>query len=91
MFPAEKEGEWEPYKIKEKKIPLGGDGDTEMGGTGNEELNEPIYEEDPDSDEGAVYPLVGTFMCQNSSPRQMHADENFRGAHREYAVFPCTA
>lgn len=58
MFPAEKEGEWEPYKINEKKKPAGGDGDIEMGGTGNDESNEPIYEEDPDSDEGAVYPLV---------------------------------
>ncbi|KAI9721009.1 MAG: hypothetical protein M1812_002488 [Candelaria pacifica] len=81
MFPAEKRGEWEPYKVREKKADKkpesngvnGSDErarlDTEMGDAttngarlnGNSNPNEPdeeqSYEEDPLSDEGAVYPM----------------------------------
>lgn len=88
MFPAEKEGEWEPYKIREKKKPVSGDGDVEMGGTA--ESNEPVYEEDLDSDEGAVYPLVGMFRPQYQSFKSKLTKGN-RGAHYQYALLPCTA
>lgn len=63
MFPADKEGQWEPYKIREKKKTVSSDGDVEMDVTG--ESSEPVYEEDLDSDEGAVYPLAGMFTSQS--------------------------
>ena len=72
MFPAEKVGEWEPLKVREKKIikpwhaaqaqPNDGQ-DAQMGeageGTTNDVEEETIYEEDPTTEEGAVYPLKG--------------------------------
>ncbi|KAI9782584.1 MAG: Actin-like protein arp9 (SWI/SNF complex component arp9) [Geoglossum umbratile] len=86
MFPAERKGEWEPYKIREirrKKEKTNVEateqedgstakkGDVEMvdvdeadgaksltnGESRVEDDDEPLYEEDPNSDEGAVYPL----------------------------------
>lgn len=69
MFPAG-EGKWEPYKINEVKKatpPAANGGEVTMGGTGEEEKKEedneaePEFEEDLESDEGAVYPLTG--MC----------------------------
>ena len=73
MFPAEKAGEWEPLKIRERKVtrsrnegaPNPTDGDTEMldgNNTANgdqpaEYEEEIVYEEDATTDEGAVYPL----------------------------------
>lgn len=68
MFPAG-EGKWEPYKINEVKKstpPVANGGEVTMGGTGEEEKKEdnepePEFEEDLESDEGAVYPLTG--MC----------------------------
>ncbi|KFY30083.1 hypothetical protein V494_08277, partial [Pseudogymnoascus sp. VKM F-4513 (FW-928)] len=64
MFPAG-EGKWEPYKINEvKKVtpPAANGAEVTMGGTGEEEKkeeeNEPEFEEDLESDEGAVYPLT---------------------------------
>ncbi len=74
MFPAEKKGEWEPYRVREKKVEENGvrqpDGqsrpDIEMGDGSTapndhpkpiEPDEEPTYEEDPLSDEGAVYPI----------------------------------
>jgi actin-related protein 9 len=71
MFPAEKANEWEPVKIREKKVrkqapPLettNGDGgqDTEMKDAPEAEPQEAeevtVYEEDATTDEGAVYPL----------------------------------
>ena len=70
MFRGEKPGEWEPVKIREKTITqkvVSATGDKKeredglskgdaMGGV-EHEVEEVIYEEDPDSDEGAVYPL----------------------------------
>ncbi|KAI9867094.1 MAG: Actin-like protein arp9 (SWI/SNF complex component arp9), partial [Pleopsidium flavum] len=78
MFPAEKKGEWEPYRVREKK-PQRSNGNEVSGGSsevktdvnmadGNgpvadgppqtEDTEDDIlYEEDPASDEGAVYPL----------------------------------
>lgn len=68
MFPAEDGKTWEPYKIKPvKKAPAPNSADVEMGGTGEAEAKqiedkeeiEEEFEEDPESDEGAVYPLTG--------------------------------
>ncbi|KAI9777671.1 MAG: Actin-like protein arp9 (SWI/SNF complex component arp9) [Candelina submexicana] len=80
MFPAVKKGEWEPYRVHEKKAEKkpqsnGVNGlskqstvDADMGdattdGTALRDSkatkpeDEPSYEEDPLSDEGAMYPL----------------------------------
>ncbi|KAI4251967.1 MAG: hypothetical protein L6R42_008167, partial [Xanthoria sp. 1 TBL-2021] len=73
MFPAEKKGEWEPIKIRERKVtkhkkdvaPEPTDGDTAMGGTDGQIDNEDTateeegtyFEEDPTTEEGAVYPI----------------------------------
>lgn len=68
MFPAEKEGEWEPYKVKPRtKQPAAINGtnnrpeDQIMGGTDDKEKAdiETEYEEDRTIDEGAVWPMVG--------------------------------
>jgi hypothetical protein len=65
MFPAEDGKTWEPYKIRPiKKTVAANDADVEMGGvTGGEPQKDkggdPEYEEDLESDEGAVYPLQG--------------------------------
>ncbi|KAF1987153.1 hypothetical protein K402DRAFT_462876 [Aulographum hederae CBS 113979] len=54
MFPASKEGEWEPYKVRRKdKQP--GEYDTTSG---NELEDDIAYEEDPVSEEGAVWPMA---------------------------------
>ena len=64
MFPSDDGKTWEPYKIRQIKKPVttGGE-DVEMGGTEapqkNDEEDENAYEEDVESDEGAVYPLSG--------------------------------
>ncbi|KAL8685302.1 MAG: hypothetical protein Q9218_007850 [Villophora microphyllina] len=73
MFPAEKKGEWEPLKIRERKItrhrnhvapePAGGDtsmvdADGAADGTENgADEEESYFEEDPTTEEGAVYPI----------------------------------
>ncbi|KFY21785.1 hypothetical protein V493_07135 [Pseudogymnoascus sp. VKM F-4281 (FW-2241)] len=65
MFPAG-EGKWEPYKINEVKKatpPAANGGEVTMGGTSEEDKKEdnepePEFEEDLESDEGAVYPLT---------------------------------
>jgi actin-related protein 9 len=70
MFPAEKANEWEPLKVREKRVKKppqlgagGGDGgiDEEMKdapeGEYQENEEETVFEEDPTTDEGAVYPL----------------------------------
>jgi actin-related protein 9 len=76
MFPAQKKGEWEPLKVRERKvISLGptveqGEkpneesatknandaGDDAEPGSGDAE-EEVLYEEDPTTEEGAVFPL----------------------------------
>ena len=76
MFPAEKKGEWEQLKVREKKVTkpsitdtitkqTGGDvamgdsaGDMSMERATRDEAEEDIiYEEDPTTDDGAVFPL----------------------------------
>lgn len=73
MFPAEKKGEWEPLKIRERKVtkrrnnvaPEPTDGDTAMADADepadkaeNEvDEEESYFEEDPTTEEGAVYPI----------------------------------
>lgn len=71
MFPAEKKGEWEPVKVR-LKSPRNTDGheahgkvntDTAMvetNGAGDDTVDleeEVLYEEDPTTDEGAVWPI----------------------------------
>ena len=75
MFPAERKGEWEATKIRERKITKPSnttesnghaDGDVTMGetngtvdgqGAAEDQEDDPKFEEDPTSEEGAVYPL----------------------------------
>jgi actin-related protein 9 len=60
MFPAEKEGEWEPYKVRRRQDnpaaePEAQNGDAKTTSDGEEE--EIAYEEDRVSEEGAVWPI----------------------------------
>lgn len=70
MFPAEKKGEWEPLKVRKKAprpiAPHEGTEDSVTGGAntntgGSEKVvdleEEVLYEEDPTTEEGAVFPL----------------------------------
>lgn len=73
MFPAEKKGEWEPLKVRERRVtkkrkdvaPEPTDGDTSMADADGQtnglengpELEDTYFEEDPTTEEGAVYPL----------------------------------
>ncbi|KAL8820880.1 MAG: hypothetical protein Q9223_001000 [Gallowayella weberi] len=73
MFPAEKKGEWEPIKVRERRIPKQKrnaapeptDGDTSMADVdgqvnrvGNEiEREDTYFEEDPTTEDGAIYPI----------------------------------
>ncbi|KAF2016160.1 actin-like ATPase domain-containing protein [Aaosphaeria arxii CBS 175.79] len=63
MFPAEKEGEWEPYKVRRKQSAEKPTGDQNGAADGEESKNvsseqeEIIYEEDRISEEGAVWPI----------------------------------
>ncbi|KAL9597067.1 MAG: hypothetical protein Q9219_005396 [cf. Caloplaca sp. 3 TL-2023] len=73
MFPAEKKGEWEPLKVRERKMPKRKsdfapepkDADTTMAETNGAatktendiEEEETYFEEDPTTEEGAVYPI----------------------------------
>ncbi|OCK83862.1 actin-like ATPase domain-containing protein [Lepidopterella palustris CBS 459.81] len=66
MFPAEKEGEWEPYKVRRRIDAVGKksmaqeevDEINDMKKTfGESEDDGIIYEEDPISEEGAVWPI----------------------------------
>ena len=65
MFPAENEGEWEPIKIRERKVHVqnGANGhiDTDVkmedANGAAEDQEEILFEEDPTSEEGAVYPI----------------------------------
>lgn len=65
MFPSGDGKTWEPYKIRQikKQPPPSNGADVEMGGTEEapkkEDEDEAEYEEDMESDEGAVYPLTG--------------------------------
>ncbi|GME25667.1 putative chromatin remodeling complex subunit protein [Neofusicoccum parvum] len=59
MFQAEKDGEWEPYKVRRKDggKPEEQDEIRDMQKTLGEADDEVIYEEDHISDEGAVWPM----------------------------------
>ena len=71
MFPAETKGEWEPMKVRERRGPKSHapkeangqqDGDIKMedaNGMADGHEEEAVFEEDPTSDEGAVYPIQG--------------------------------
>ncbi|KAF2097641.1 hypothetical protein NA57DRAFT_58211 [Rhizodiscina lignyota] len=61
MFSGEKEGEWEPYKVRRKeKAPNGQENGTATNGqNGTDRKEEEVeYEEDFVSDEGAVWPMT---------------------------------
>lgn len=74
MFPAEKEGQWEPYKVRRRAKPAStsnanadttastGDGgetaEPKPATTNEEEEDDAVYEEDVISEEGAVWPIV---------------------------------
>lgn len=60
MFPAETSGQWEPHKVRKRRkqngtAPLNGAANGDAGAVPDSE--EPIYEEDIHSDEGAVWPI----------------------------------
>ena len=69
MFPAETKGEWEPIKVRERKtakpaaqngVNRHDEGDVKMedaNGATEDLEDEMLFEEDPTSEEGAVYPL----------------------------------
>ena len=71
MFPAEKKGDWEPLKVRERRVVKphlnnvsngNTDGDVHMGeadGVDADDLDEEetLYEEDPTTEEGAVWPI----------------------------------
>ena len=75
MFPAEKKGEWEATRIRERKpanssnqteanghadgddVTMGEASGTTDGQAAEDQDDEPKFEEDPTSEEGAVYPL----------------------------------
>ena len=71
VFPALEKGRFEPYKIRElpqkSKPTTENGGDVEMGGTTEEDAakvdeDEDLqFEEDMESDEGAIYPLSREF------------------------------
>ena len=57
MFPAQQEGEWEPYKVRQrKKAPPPPESGENQGAPAQDE--EPEYFEDFTTDEGAVWPMV---------------------------------
>jgi len=95
MFPSGDGKTWEPYKIRQiKKQPAPSNSvDVEMGGTGEapkkEDEEEPEYEEDMESDEGAVYPLTGGWIQYLMSLDTLTTSS--RGSHYEYASLPGVA
>lgn len=72
MFPAG-DGKWEPYKINEIKkaaAAVTNGADTTMNEAGAEEKkdddDEAEFEEDLESEEGAVYPLTGMALYDSA-------------------------
>lgn len=65
MFPAEKDGEYEPNKVRRKENPVTNGNGATQDGTANVSQQaikggeEPAYEEDIVSEEGAVWPIRG--------------------------------
>ena len=59
MFPAEKEGEWEPYRVrqKDKSKPVTNEAKPTNGEANDQSEGLDLYE-DWDTDEGAVWPIV---------------------------------
>lgn len=60
LFPAEKPGEWEAIKVRRKEKQQQVNGTATITPTHDgQPSEEPAYEEDPLSDEGAVWPMEG--------------------------------
>jgi hypothetical protein len=81
MFPSGDGKTWEPYKIRQIKKqppPQSSGADVEMSGIEGapkkEDEDEAEYEEDMESDEGAVYPLTGRCIQHPTSNKFGHAD-----------------
>jgi hypothetical protein len=95
MFPSGDGKTWEPYKTRQvKKQPAPSNGaDVEMGGTEEapkkEDEDEAEYEEDMESDEGAVYPLTGGFIQRSINSTILM--NNSRGSYYEHAGLPSIA
>jgi hypothetical protein len=88
MFPTSDGKTWEPYKIRQvKKPPPINGADVEMGGTEEvakkDDEDEAEFEEDVESDEGAVWPLTG--LCNSNRESATELTSNFRGSHYQYA------
>lgn len=56
MFPAEKDGEWEPYKVRRKGAENGAEPKPESNGANGDEEG-PVFEEDFVTEEGATWPI----------------------------------
>lgn len=90
MFLTEDGKTWEPYKIRPiKKTIIPNGADTEMGGTDGEAKKdndeEVEFEEDIESDEGAVYPLTGMLEDLYAFGLVL---TYCRGTHYQHAGFP---
>lgn len=66
MFPAEDEGEWEPYKVRRRQgtekpaqAQNGHPESVEASNTIGNDAEEILYDEDRESEEGAVWPIQG--------------------------------
>lgn len=59
MFPAPKHGEWEPNKIRKKPKNVAPPSQVEQPTASEDNAEDSEYEEDPISDEGAVWPIRG--------------------------------
>lgn len=71
MFKDEETGDWRPYHTykRQKKPLLGLDGTGAQNGDGGapkKHVEEWEYIEDPDSDEGAIYPMQGRLLDSDS-------------------------
>ena len=60
MFLAPDGKSYEPHRIRSRKKEVVSNGDVTMDGTGEANGDEEEFFEDPDDDEGAIYPLKGT-------------------------------
>lgn len=79
MFRDAETGEWRPYytyKRKKKTVAVDVNGGADANGHANgaaggvdkkEDKDEYEFVEDPDSAEGAIYPLKGTFLMRSST------------------------
>ncbi len=72
MFRDEETGNWGPYRTwkRKKQLLLANGGDGSAADKGGDEWE---YVEDPDSDEGAVYPMEGELLWTTCRQRSFMA------------------